>query len=92
MKRLAHKFWIWALVQALIALLIVVWRFYVGRSDYLIHSLDGHSYHFTWTFHSTGFLAYSFLFLVLVGVLIGLEWFVVRKISKRQIGNEKLSA
>ena len=92
MNRLAHKFWIWALVQGLIALLIVGWRFYVGRADYLLHSLDGHSYHFTWSFHSTGFLAYSLLFLGGVGVLIGLEWFVARKISKRQIGNEKLAA
>lgn len=92
MKRLAHKFWVWALAQALIALLIVVWQFYVGRSDYLIHSVDGHSYHFTWTFHSTGFLAYSFLFLVIVGVLIGVEWFVVWRIFKRRIGDEKLSA
>ena len=92
MKRVAHKFWFWASVQVVIALSVVVWRFYVGRSDYLIHSLDGRSYHFTWTFHSTGFLAYAFLFLVLVGVLIGLEWFVVRKISNRQIGNERLSA
>ena len=36
MNRLTHKFWVWALVQGLIALLIVGWRFYVGRSDYLI--------------------------------------------------------
>ena len=83
---------IWALVQALIALSIVVWRFYVGRSDYLIHSLDGQSYHFTWTFHSTGFLAYAFLFLVVVCLLISLEWLVVRRICKSQIANEKLSA
>jgi hypothetical protein len=69
-------------VQGLIALLIVGWRFYVGRSDYLIHSLDGHSYQFAWTFRSTGFLAYSLLFLAGVGALTGLEWFVVRKISK----------
>jgi hypothetical protein len=49
----------------------------------LIHSGDGHSYEFEWSFGIGEFISTALLLLAGVCVLLGLERFLIRKISKR---------
>jgi hypothetical protein len=92
MKKLALKFWFWALVQACIVAAFVGWRFYMGVSEYLAHPPDGDLYAHTWPFQFIVFLIFT---LPKIGVsviaLLGAEWFVVRVISRRQVLDEKSS-
>src|SRR5690242_5144485 len=93
MTRLAHRFLFWALVQICIVAVIVGWRFYVGVSEYLAHPPDGDLYAHTWSFQAIAFLVFAAPKIV-VGViaLLGVEWFVARRRSKRPMVYEKTLA
>ena len=86
MTSLKRKFWSYALVQTCVVAAIVGWHFYVGVSEYLAHPPDGDMYAHTWSFQAIVFAIFT-LPRVLAGltVLLGLEWFIARRISKRQI-------
>jgi len=86
MKRLAHRFWFWALVQACLGVAILGWKFYAGTTEYLAHPSDGDLYAHTWSFQAIAFSFFAVpLFIVCMIVLLGVEWFIVRMISKRQV-------
>jgi hypothetical protein len=93
MTRLAHRFWFWALVQTCIVAEIVGWRFYVGASEYLAHPPDGDLYAHTWSFQAIVFLIFT-LPKIAVGViaLLGMEWFIARRMSKKRMIYEKTLA
>jgi hypothetical protein len=90
MTRVARKFWVWAIAQCCLVAVFAAWKFYTGVADYLAHPTDGDLYAHSWSFQAIVFLMFT-LPKILVGLvaIFGLEWFIVRAISRRQMLYEK---
>ena len=79
MKKSSSRFWLLALLQVCVIAAVFGWRFYVGTAAYLAHPTDGDLYAHDWSFQAIVFAVYAVpLFLVITGVLIGLECLVWR--------------
>jgi hypothetical protein len=81
--RAPRKFWHWAVVQAVIVMIVLAWRFYVGVSAYLAHPTDGDMYAHNWSFQAIACCVVGGP-IVVIGMagLLGSEWLVVRAIKK----------
>lgn len=85
MAKLANRFWFWALVQVCVVIAIFAWRFHVAVSAYLTHPRDGDLYAHSWSFQAIVVLIFVVPRLFAgMAILLGLEWFAARIISKRQ--------
>ena len=90
MTRLAHRFWFWAIVQICMVVAIAVCLFYIGVSAYLANPTDGDLYAHTWSFQAIAFLIFTLpKIVVAVIALLGIEWFIARRIAKRKVVDEK---
>ncbi|HXT13423.1 MAG TPA: hypothetical protein VN873_17840 [Candidatus Angelobacter sp.] len=79
MKISSRQFWLLAFAQACLVAAGFAWRFYAGTKEYLAHPTDGDLYAHHWSFQAVVFAFFKVpLFLVVVGVLIGLERLVWR--------------
>ncbi len=93
MTRFAHKFGFWALVQVCILVAIIGWRFYTKTYECLANPRDGDLYAHTWSFQAIAFSVFAVpLCIVVMVVLLWLERFTIRKISKRKVIDEKTVA
>jgi uncharacterized membrane protein len=82
MKKIPRLFWTLAIVEACIVAAVFGWRFYVGTSAYLGHPTDGDVYAHDWSFQAVVFSLYAVpLFLIIMAVLLGLDWFALRLIK-----------
>ena len=91
MRKLHKKFWFWAVVQAGVVFLLLIWRFYVSTASYLTHPTNDDMYAHTWSFQTVVFCIFR-LFPSFVGlsVLVILERLILRSISgERKMGGEK---
>ena len=85
MRKVAHKFWFWGLVQVFIVAEAMGRRFYVGTSAYLARPTDGDTYAHNWSFQGMSFLIVGVpIILVGLAVLLCVERFILRMILKRQ--------
>jgi hypothetical protein len=94
MKKSTRFFWICALVQVFVVVVLLTWHFYVWTKGYIAHPTDGDMYAHTWSFQTMVFCIFQLLpAFVVLGVLFTLEWFALCFIlNRRQHTNEKPSA
>jgi hypothetical protein len=85
MKERSARFWKWGLLQILILVVFLGWRFYFGTSAYLAHPNDDDLYAHTWSFQGIVFCIFRLLpALVCMSFVLGIEWLVVRKVPGRE--------
>ena len=76
MKKPSRKFWLLAFAQIFAVIGVLTFRFYSGRSDYLIHKTDHDWHSLTWSFFGASFAIEAVVFATIVAVLIGLQYVV----------------
>ena len=79
-----RKFWKWGLLQVLVLLAVLGWKFYTHTSAYLAHPHDDDLYAHNWSFQGIVFCIFWLLpALLVISIILGLEWFLVRKAQGR---------
>ena len=94
MKKLMRSFWFWALIQfcAILSALLAYW--YPGAADCIAHPTHVDAYFvYTWSFQIMVFGIFWFVpMLVVFGVLVFIERFLMRFISRKRRLSEQTSA
>ena len=76
MKNPPRKFWLLVLLQACIIIAVLGWRFYAGRSYYLIRQAENEWHSMTWSFFGASFVFDSVVLLFVMTFFIGIEYIV----------------
>jgi hypothetical protein len=94
MKKSKTTFWLWALVQfcILLTLLVAVW--YPGAAECIAHPTHVDAYFvYTWSFQIMLFGIFCFIpFLLVFGLLLMVEWFLIGFIARKRDRCEQESA
>ena len=92
MNLASKEFWKLGLLQVVVLLAFLGWKFYATTSAYLAHPGDGDLYAHSWWFQGIVFCIFGLLpALVGMSLLLGVEWFIVGKIQTWNKRNASLA-